>query len=49
MKLCFTATFTGSPDHFTYPVFENFEIKFELYNLNKNLKKKRNNKQIKHN
>ncbi|NMA44610.1 MAG: hypothetical protein GX950_02255 [Candidatus Diapherotrites archaeon] len=36
----FTATFTGSPDHFTYPVFENFEIKFELYNLNKKLEEK---------
>lgn len=33
----FTATFTGSPDHFTNPTFENFEVKFELYNKEKKI------------
>lgn len=37
----FTATFTGSPDHFTNPDFENFELIFELYNLDKKIEEKK--------
>lgn len=36
----FTTTFTGSPDHFTNPNFENFELNFEIYNLDEKIEEK---------
>lgn len=35
----FNITFTGSPDHFTKPKFENFDITLEIFSSNKSLEK----------